>query len=121
MATMNSVIEYVDSVKPNVYEETAKYRWIARVEGLISTEVHGMAEPVVPAIPEDADKELLVAEPYDDLYALYVCSMIDFHNKDYDDYNNAALMYAERLEQYKAYYIQRHAHGKARNFRNVMG
>lgn len=121
MATMNSVIEYVDSVKPNVYEETDKYRWISTVEGLISAEVHGMAEPVKLSVPEDADKELLVPEPFSDVYALYVCSMIDFHNKEYEHYNNSALMFAERLEQYKAHYIRHHAPGKARNFRNVMG
>ena len=118
---MNSVIEYVDSVKPNVYEPTEKYRWINKLEGLISTSVHGMAEPVCYDIPADADRELMVPHPFDDLYELYVGSMIDFYNKEYEHYNNSALMFTERLEQYKAYYNQRHAPGKARNFRNVMG
>lgn len=121
MATMNSVIEYVDGLRPNVYEQTDKYRWINTVEGLISTEVLDMAEPVKHEIPADADKELLVPHPYDDLYSLYVFSMIDFHNKEYDHYNNSALMFAERLEQYKAFHIRTNGRSTARNFRNVMG
>ena len=121
MATMNSIIEYVDRVKPNVYEATDKYRWLSKVEGVISAEVHGMAEPVTLAIPADADKELLVPAPYDDVYAFYLCAMIDFHNQDYEDYNNAAQLFGEHLELYKKYYIRQHGGGSAKNFRNVMG
>lgn len=121
MATMNSVIEYVDSIKPNVFEETDKYQWIKTVEGLISAEVHGAEEPVVLSVPEDADKELSVPAPYDDVYSLYVCAMIDFHNREYDNYNNTVLMFTERMGQYKNYYIRKHGRGGARNFRNVMG
>ena len=31
------------------------------------------------------------------------------------------LMFNERLEQYKAWYIREHSCGEAKNFRNVMG
>lgn len=121
MATMNSVIEELDEVKPNVYSEEMKFKWISRLDGMISTEVHQEAEPIQYAIPADADKELLVGAPFDDLYVLYCASMVDFHNREFNDYNNSALMFSERLDAYKAYYIQRNAAGKARNFRNVMG
>lgn len=121
MATMNSVIEYVDGVKPNVYEETDKYRWINKLEGLISTEVFGMAEPMQYDVPAAADTELLAMHPFDDIYAFYLFAMIDFHNREYNNYNNSMLMFTERLDALKNYYIQRHAHGKAHNFRNVMG
>lgn len=121
MATMNSTIEYIDGVKPNVFTDEDKYSWINRLEGMVSLEVHGMDEPVVYEIPKDADTELLIKAPFDDVYALYVASMIDFYNKEYNNYNNSTLMFTERMDAYKAWYIQRHAHGKARNFRNVMG
>ena len=35
MATMNSIIEYVDGVKPNAYDDEVKYRWINTLEGKI--------------------------------------------------------------------------------------
>ena len=121
MATMNSTIAYIDSVKPNVFEEETKYNWLNRLEGMISVEVHGDAEPAQYDLPADADTELLVPHPYDDIYALYVGAMIDFYNKEYNNYNNSMLMFQERLEAYKRWYIQRHAYGKKRNFRNVWG
>lgn len=119
--TMNKVIEELDSVKPNAYSEEDKYKWIARLDGMISLEVYGDKEPVQYNLPKDADKELLVAEPFADIYVLYCAAMVDFHNREYNNYNNSAMMFGERLEAYKRYYIQRNAPGKARNFRNVMG
>lgn len=121
MATMNSVIEYVDNIKPNVYQDEDKYQWIARVDGQISIDVFQQEEPTTYELPRDADKELLVPAPYDDLYAYYVMAMIDFHNREYSNYNNTVLMFSERLEDYKAWYIRQNPAGRARNFRNVMG
>ena len=121
MATMNSVIEYIDGVKPNVYTDDDKYKWIATVDGLISLEVHQDAEATTYKLQDDADKELLVKAPYDDIYGLYVAAMIDFHNKEYNNYNNSVLMFTDRLEAYKANYIQRNRKKTAKNFRNVMG
>lgn len=111
----------MDAVKPNVFGDEEKYRWIASVDGRISVEVMGMDEPVTYALPEDADKPLLVGTPYDDIYELYVSAMIDFHNREYNNYNNTVLMFTERLDAFKAWYIRRHNPAKAGNFRNVMG
>ena len=121
MATMNSVIEYVDGVKPNAYTDDDKYKWINNLEGIVSLQVMEMDEPVVYELPRDADKELLVKAPFDEIYGLYVSAMIDYHNREYNNYNNAAMMFQERLDQYKTWYIRNHASVKARNFRNVMG
>lgn len=121
MATMNSVIEYVDGVKPNVYSDEDKYRWINTLEGLLSAEVFCDKEPVQYEIPKDADKPLRVGHPFEELYSLFVEAMIDFHNREYSNYNNIMLMFQERLDQLKRWNIQHNASGGARNFRNVMG
>lgn len=121
MATMNSVIEYIDGVKPNVYTDDDKYKWISTVDGLVSLEVHQDAEATTYKLPDEADKELLVKAPYDDIYGLYVAAMIDFHNKEYNNYNNSVLMFTDRLDAYKVWYIRNHPTCKAKNFRNVMG
>ena len=89
MSTMNTVIEYVDGVKPNVYTDEDKYRWINRLEGMLSAEVFRDAEPLCCDVPADADRELRVGHPYDEVYSLYVMAMIDFHNREYGNYNNA--------------------------------
>lgn len=120
MATMNQVIEELDALKPNVYTEEDKYKWMARLDGMISAEVHRDAEPVQYKLPDDADTELLVGMPYDDIYVMYCAAMVDFHNREYTAYNNSVMMFNERLEAYKSYYISRHRTCKAANFRNIM-
>lgn len=120
MMTMNKVIEYVDRLKPNVYTTEDKYRWINTLEGMVSREVMQREVPEY-FLPDDADTPLLVGHPFDDLYGLYVMAMIDFHNREFDNYNNATLMFQQRYEQYKAWYIQHNVPVSAQNFRNVMG
>lgn len=119
MATMNTVIEYVDRVKPNAFLDEDKYRWINTLEGLISRDVLGYDAPEY-NLPDDADTPLLVASPYDDIYHLYVSAMIDFYNREYNDYNNAIMMFQERLEQYKNWTIRNSSYVPC-NFRRVMG
>lgn len=121
MSTMNTVIEYVDGVKPNVYTDEDKYRWINTLEGMLSAEVYGDKEPLHHEIPADADKPLRVGHPYEEIYALYVMAMIDFHNREYGNYNNTMTMFQARLEQLKAFVIRTRDGSGARNFRNVMG
>lgn len=120
MATMNVVIDRVDRLKPNVYTEEDKYRWINTVEGLVSVQVFDTPAPDY-NLPLDADTPLLVAHPFDDIYELYVSAMIDYHNREYNNYNNAAIMFKERFDQFKEWYNRKNGRSKARNFRNVMG
>lgn len=118
--TMNQVIEYVDRVKPNAYTSDDKCRWINTLEGLVSREVLHDDAPAY-NLPEDADTPLLVPAPYDEMYHLYVSAMIDFYNREYDNYNNTLLLFKERLDQYKNWHIRNAPARETGNFRNVMG
>lgn len=120
MATMNRVIEYVDRVKPNAYTDDDKYKWLRTLEGRVAREI--MCDDEAGCnIPEDADAELLVKAPYEDVYSLYVMAQIDLLNREYDNYNNTVLVFTDLLDSYKAWYIQHNRPQSERNFRNVMG
>lgn len=116
---MNTVIAYVDGVKPNVYTDADKYRWLSQLEGLLGTEVFHDPEPVCPAIPDDADRPLRVEQPFEEIYSLYLMAMIDFHNREYGNYNNAMLMFRERLEQLKAWRIRTGTPAPCRHYRGL--
>lgn len=121
MAKMTEVVERVDAVKPNVYSDEDKYRWIAALDGMVSVQVMGNTLPMTYVLPRDSDRVLLVCAPFDDVYELYVAAMIDFHNREYSNYNNTVLLFTERLDAFKAWYIRNHNPSRAANFRNVMG
>ena len=121
MTTMNTVIAYVDGLKPNAYTDEDKYRWLNQLEGMLSTEVFQDETPLCYALPADADKPLRVGHPYEEIYPLYVMAQIDFHNREYGSYNNTMAMFHTRLEQLKVYHLRNREMGTAGKFRNVMG
>lgn len=121
MVSISKVIEQVDGMTPNTFDEEAKFQWLSNLDGMISRVVMEQEEPVSYEYPKDMDKPLLVDAPYDGIYAMYLKAMIEFHHLEYDDYNNSMLMFNDLLEKYKAWYIREHGCGTAKNFRNVMG
>ena len=108
MATPNKIIEHVDQVKPNVYRTEEKFQWLCDLDGIIKRVVMQEREGVHYAFPEDLDTQLVVPHPWEGIYALYLEAQIDLHNKDYEDYNNAILVYTERLEEFRRAYIREH-------------
>lgn len=117
MATMNEVIARVDALRPNIYGDEQKYRWLNEVEGIISREVMDDDAPSY-NLPEDADTPLLVGHPFEDIYDFYLMAMIELANKEYDHYNNAVSVFADRYQKYKVWYIQ-HYPPKTRRYRNT--
>lgn len=106
MASPNEVIALVDRVKVNACEPEEKFRWLSQLDGMIRRVVMQEEGAAAYRWPEDADAELLVPYPFDDIYPLYLQAQIDFHNADYGDYNNTAALFRERLGEYKRAYIR---------------
>ena len=106
--TPNKVIERVDGKRPNAYDEETKLDWISKFDGTVKKLVMQEDEAVQYSYPEDMDKELLVSAPFEDLYELYVESMIDYYNREYGNYNNSAMMFESQFTEYKKAYIREH-------------
>ncbi len=106
--TPNKVIESVDSIKPNSYDEEIKLKWISELDGDVTRLVIQEDSFTPYSYPDDMDKELLIPSPFDSVYELYVSAMIDYHNKEYQNYNNSAAMFETRYNEYKKAYIREH-------------
>ena len=104
--TPNKVIEIVDGIKPNSYDEEMKLRWINELDGTVKRLVIQDKEFIPYEYPEDMDRELLIPAPFDSLYSLYLQAMIDYQNKEYGNYNNFASMFETRFSDYKKAYIR---------------
>lgn len=106
--TPNKVIEIVDRLKPNSYGEEDKLRWINELDGGTQRLVIQSDDTIQYDYPADMDKELLIPAPFDDVYALYLEAKIDYHNREYGNYNNSAMMFESRYSDYKKDYIRKH-------------
>ena len=118
MATVNKIMEAVDSVVPNGYDEETKFRWMAELDGLVAREVMQLPEPPGYEYPRDMDRELLIPEPFKRVYELYMEAMIDLANRDYHGYNNTITMFDALFAKYKKAYIRENRPASAGNFVN---
>lgn len=119
--TPNKVIEMVDRLKANAYSEEEKFGWLNELDGMIQRTVMKIDEPVSMTYPDDMDTDLLVGFPFESIYGMYMEAMIDFHNKEFGNYNNSVLMFNERFDEYKKAYIRETIPKTAGNFKNIMG
>ena len=100
--TVNDVIKEIDEIKPNVFPESVKTRWLSECESEIRLRTGGTSVRL--KYPEDGEHELSVPHPYDKLYYHYLEAAIDFRTKDYAGYENSAAAYNEALTEYLKYY-----------------
>lgn len=108
--TANKVIEIIDSLRPNAYNEEMKLRWISELDGIVQRLVIQKDEKDVVqySYPEDMERELLIPYPFDNAYALYLEAMIDYHNREYPNYNNSVQRFEALFTEYKRSYIREH-------------
>ncbi len=107
MATVNSVIERAMSLQPDVIDDSIKCRWISELEGKIKREtMHEKGEFVPYNFPEDADKELTVKPPYDNIYVLYVIAMSNFFSGELGSYSASAIMFDTAYSEFRKNYLR---------------
>lgn len=109
MPTIDEVIERVDRVRLNSYEDSVKAAWLLELDGRLFAEGFAEGEKTPPkAYPEDGRLPLLVPFPYDNLYDLYLYAMMDFHNRELANYNNSAELFNAALDEFKKHFRRTH-------------
>ena len=107
-------ITRLDALKFNTYTQTDKVEWLSRLDNMVKKNIidtHEGAEDVIfTGYDESTDiqTELLVPVPYDEMYLRWLEAQIDYHNGEYDKYNNAIIMFNTTYEAYQAFYTRNH-------------
>ena len=114
-------ISRLDALKFNTYTQSDKVDWLSRLDSMVKNLIintHEGAEAVTFTGYDDStslDTVLLVPSPFDEMYLRWLEAQIDYHNGEYDKYNNAIIMFNTTFEAYKSYYNGTHkpvSHGK---------
>ena len=115
MPTINEVIERVERIKPVVnIDDQDKARWLIELDGRIWREIVQKSEHDTPPEeppkewPEDGDKQLLVASPYDSIYDLHLMAQMEFALREYGNYNNSMAAFNSLLDIYACHYRNNH-------------
>jgi hypothetical protein len=112
--TILEALRRVDKLRHNTFPQEDKIRWLSHVDTVINRELmHTHEDPQVQDFqPYDVqtplDQELLVCEPYDEVYMHYLCAMIDFYRGEYERYTRTLNMYHAAMNGFVAYYNRTH-------------
>lgn len=111
--TIADAILKVDALKPNIYGPKFKIEWLSNLDARVKTQIidaHECSESIYfyGYDEHDSDTELLVPAPYDEMYLRWLEAMIDYHNSDDDQYNNAIILFNNAYEGYKKHYTRTH-------------
>lgn len=107
-------INRLDALKFNTYTQDDKVEWLSRLDSMVKHQIidtHEGAETVsfsgyTSATP--LETVLLVPAPYDEVYLRWMEAQIDYHNGEYDKYNNAIIMFNTAFEAYQKHYNSAH-------------
>ncbi len=106
------VIEMVDALRPNTFDEEQKVRWLAELDGTIGAEVmlmgHAQLQYLNYQYPDDMETMLLVQFPYDKMYEAWLTAKIDYANGEYDKYQNSMQMFNAAYEDFVCWFANRY-------------
>lgn len=107
-------IKQIDNLKPNTYSDEEKIVWLSRLDYLVKREILDTHEGETVSFggydtDTDAQTELLVPLPYDEMYLRWLEAQIDYANGEYSKYNNSIEMFGVSYRGYRNYYNQTHA------------
>ena len=114
--TVMEAIEEVDVLKPNLFPTGNKIAWLSRLDLRVYHEImlthkwnEGETDPEFEGYTkDDTETELLVPEPWAEMYVYYLGAMIDFNNLEYDGFNATNAMFDEVWTRYSNMYNTSH-------------
>ncbi len=111
--TLNTCLALTDTILPNSMDVEVKCRWLSELEGRIRVELLGESPSGTPFdLTESGHAELTVPYPYDQLYWMYLCAMIEYAMGDTARYENGAALFNTAYQNYAKYLIRTKGSGK---------
>lgn len=106
-------INGIDSLKHNTYTQSDKVKWLSRLDAMVKNHIidtHEGEEVTFNGYDDTTDlqTELLVPEPYAEMYLRWMEAQVDYYNGEYEKYNNAIDMFNTAYQGYKNYYNRTH-------------
>ena len=107
-------INRIDALMPNTYTQEEKIDWLSALDSMIKREVidthEGWEAVEFEGYDQDTPltKELLVGDPYDDIYVLWLECKIHYTNGEYGKYNNAVIKFNDLFAAFKNDYNRKH-------------
>lgn len=111
--TIADVLAEVDALEHNDFTAEEKIRWLSRLDGLAFEKVirhrEGGPETFGGYTGEtDPQTELLIGEPWGEVYTSYLLAQIARHRQENDLYNDHMSVHQDHYDAWAANYAQSH-------------
>lgn len=110
--TINDAISYFDTQCPNQYSTEDKIKWLNEIDLRIWQEIIAprlqKAHEFQPYNNDDLNREMLVTEPYTELYRYWLEKSVAFANRETASFNNAMIMFNTYYDGFLGYYNRNH-------------
>lgn len=112
--TIKELLDAVDQLKPNQYTYAQKIVWLKALDGMIWNKIKLFTgelsdrEPDPETYTEELMEttDLLLTDPYTEIYTWYVFAMIDVNNGETLRYENDMVMYNTVLNDFLSAYTR---------------
>ena len=114
--TIQTAINGINYMKPNTYKNEDVVLWLSELDGIVKKEImdthyynEGEQEVIFePYTVDDMTKELLIPEPYSDIYLKWLEAKIDYANNETARYINSSSVFNGLYANYNNYYNRTH-------------
>lgn len=110
---IREAIDRIDSLKHNTYTNGEKIEWLNRLDGMIKRmiiDTHEGGEDIQykTYTENDMAQDLLISDPFDEMYIRWLECQIDYYNGEINRYNNSKEMFQVAYDSYANYYNRTH-------------
>ena len=108
---IHKAIETIRNMKPSQYTDDMLIGWLSTLDGQIYEDLmakYGAPAPFLPYTEAMMGRELLVPFPHDELYLTYLGAQIDYHNAEYERYNNGMMLFNAQLQAFYNAFTRTH-------------
>lgn len=108
MKTLGQIVAEIDRLKLNTYGGEEKTDWVNQLQGMIRRDAWLRPGGKSLDWTEDQQTPLLLEDSWSGLYTSWLGAQIDFHNGEYDKYQNAMELFNAQWRGYVAWYCNTH-------------
>ena len=113
--TIQEALDTADEMKANMMKPRLKLKYLTEIEQLIHGEIvmkheHTVEQETKPVYTEDTDPqtELIIPEPYSDVYPKYLLTQIDWQNQEDARYNVDRAHFENAYDTMSDWYTRNH-------------
>lgn len=112
---IQKALDMADSMLPNMMDRKLKIAFLTEIEQYIHNEIvmkheHTEEQEELPVYTEgtDAGTELVIPDPYSNLYYYYIMAKIDEQNLEFDKFNTHWALFENKYDTMSDWYTREH-------------